>query len=122
LPYRLLIAAFSRSDREIAEQPRTAATHPGFSQSGNRGSNPRNGSLAPHLHFHVAEGASAVTDDGYPNTFSSFGQNGTVTQEQLLGLIGGTAPLPMSLLMNPVPHLKELPLNVTLNVFPTQGG
>jgi hypothetical protein len=66
----------------------------------------------------VVERASAVTDDGYPNTFSSFGQNGTVTQEQLLGLIGGTAPLPMSLLMNPVPHLKELPLNVTLRQAP----
>lgn len=79
------------------------------------------GSLAPHLHFHVVEGANAVTDDGYPNTFVSFGQTGTVTQEQLLDLIGGTAPLPMSLLMNPVPHLKELPLNGTINVFPTQG-
>lgn len=34
---------FSRSDCEIAKQPQTAAMHPGFSQSGNRGSNPRSG-------------------------------------------------------------------------------
>jgi hypothetical protein len=37
---------FFRSDWEIAKQPQTAAKHPGFSQSGNRGSNPRSGTTA----------------------------------------------------------------------------
>lgn len=76
------------------------------------------GTLAPHLHFHIVDGGDAVTDDGYPNTFTSFGQAGKVNSEQLLGLISGDSPLPMSLLANAVPHSGELPLDGTLNFFP----
>jgi murein DD-endopeptidase MepM/ murein hydrolase activator NlpD len=76
------------------------------------------GTLAPHLHFHIVKGDNAVTDDGYPNTFTSFGQTGKINTDQLLGLISGESPLPMFLLTNPAPHRAELPLDGTLNYFP----
>lgn len=79
------------------------------------------GTLAPHLHFHIVEGADAVTDDGFPNTFARFGQTGKIDTAQLLGLIRGETPLPSFLLNDPEQHRKELPLNGTLNYFPMQG-
>lgn len=78
------------------------------------------GTLAPHLHFHIVDGSDAVTDDGYPNTFTSFGQTGRVDSAQLLGLISGESPLPAFLLNGPKQHRKELPLDGTLNYFPMQ--
>ena len=47
---------------------------------------------APHLHFHVMDGASPLLSDGLPYAFTSFTGEGRVTDEQPL-FSGGAAPI-----------------------------
>ena len=71
---------------------------------------------APHLHFHVMDGASPLLSDGLPYVFTSFTGEGRVTDEQPL-FSGGAAPrlIPMR---SADPHKNQLPLNLEVIGFP----
>jgi hypothetical protein len=69
---------------------------------------------APHLHFHVMDGASPLLSDGLPYTFTSFTGEGRVTDEQPL-FSGGAAPIDPNALSGP--HKNQLPLNLEVIGF-----
>ncbi len=70
---------------------------------------------APHLHFHVMDGASPLLSDGLPYTFTSFTGEGRVTDEQPL-LSGGAVAIDPNALSGP--HKNQLPLNLEVIGFP----
>src|SRR5205823_1755880 len=70
---------------------------------------------APHLHFHVMDGASPLLSDGLPYAFTSFTGEGRVTDEQPL-FSGGAAPIDPNALSGP--HKNQLPLNLQVIGFP----
>ena len=70
---------------------------------------------APHLHFHVMDGASPLLSDGLPYAFTSFTGEGRVTDEQPL-FSGGAAPIDPNALSGP--HKNQLPLNLEVIGFP----
>ena len=59
---------------------------------------------APHLHFHVMDGASPLLSDGLAYAFTSFTGEGRVTDEQPL-FSGGAAPIDPNALSGP--HKKS---------------
>jgi hypothetical protein len=69
---------------------------------------------APHLHFHVMDGASPLLSDGLPYTFTSFTGEGRVADEQPL-FSGGAAPIDPNALSGP--HKNQLPLNLEVIGF-----
>ena len=70
---------------------------------------------APHLHFHVMDGASPLLSDGLPYVFTSFTGEGRVTDEQPL-FSGGAATIDPNALSGP--HKNQLPLNLEVIGFP----
>jgi len=70
---------------------------------------------APHLHFHVMDGASPLLSDGLPYVFTSFTGEGRVTDEQPL-FSGGAVPIDPNALSGP--HKNQLPLNLQVIGFP----
>jgi len=70
---------------------------------------------APHLHFHVMDGASPLLSNGLPYAFTSFTGEGRVTDEQPL-FSGGAAPIDPNALSGP--HKNQLPLNLEVIGFP----
>jgi Peptidase family M23 len=70
---------------------------------------------APHLHFHVMDGASPLLSNGLPYVFTSFTGEGRVTDEQPL-FSGGAAPIDPNALSGP--HKNQLPLNLQVIGFP----
>ena len=69
---------------------------------------------APHLHFHVMDGASPLLSDGLPYTFTSFTGEGRVTDEQPL-FSGGAVAIDPNALSGP--HKNQLPLNLEVIGF-----
>ena len=51
-------------------------------------------SLAPHLHFHIVNGPSPITSDGYPYVIKSFGLAATGDTSVLLEALDGKAAFP----------------------------
>ena len=63
---------------------------------------------APHLHFHVMDGRSALSSNGLPYVFRSFTGRGVVTDEAPL-FAGTPAPIARDRLAGP--RRNRLPLN-----------
>jgi len=76
------------------------------------------GSLAPHLHFHVVNGPSASTSDGYPYVLSSFQLAASSDVGALGEALQGKAGFPTAAQLHPVAHQDELPLGFTIDQFP----
>lgn len=74
-------------------------------------------SLAPHLHFHVVDGANPATGDGFPYTITAFSLAGQANVNQLLAGIKGEASFPSADQLNPVAHHDELPLGFAVVDF-----
>jgi murein DD-endopeptidase MepM/ murein hydrolase activator NlpD len=70
---------------------------------------------APHLHFHVMDGASPLASNGLPYVFRSFEGRGAIDDEDALFLSGG-ATIDAAALAGP--HENELPLNLEIIDFP----
>ena len=70
---------------------------------------------APHLHFHVMDGASPLGSNGLPYAFTSFTGEGRAADEQPL-FSGGAAPIDPNVLSGP--HKNQLPLNLQVIGFP----
>ncbi len=75
------------------------------------------GSLAPHLHFHVVNGPSASTSDGYPYVLSSFQLAAESNVAALTAALQGKPGFPTATQLHPVNHLDELPLGFTIDQF-----
>lgn len=75
------------------------------------------GSLAPHLHFHVVNGPSASTSDGYPYVLGSFQLAAQSDVGALAAALQGKAGFPTADQLHPVPHQGELPLGFTIDQF-----
>ena len=76
-------------------------------------------SAAPHLHYHVVNGRAGARADGYPYEVDSFKVAGTATREQLGAALQGEPAFPARDLLNPVRHRRELPMDFTINDFPS---
>jgi hypothetical protein len=70
---------------------------------------------APHLHFHIMDGASPLMSNGLPYAFISFTGEGRLTDEQPL-FSGGAVPIDPNALSGP--HKNQLPLNLEVIGFP----
>ena len=70
---------------------------------------------APHLHFHVMDGASPLLSNGLPYAFTSFTGKGRVIDEQPL-FSGGAVPIDPNALSGA--HKNQLPLNLEVIDFP----
>ena len=104
--------AFGRGDIP-AHIPRPA--DPGHQ----RGRQPRRGAnRAQHLHFHVVNGSSAGTSDGYPYVIDSFALAGTTDVRALLVALTGKPGFPRRDQLHPVGNMGELPLGFTIDDFP----
>src|SRR5688500_2719680 len=68
------------------------------------------GSLAPHLHFHIVNGANGFTSDGYPYVLRSFALRGQADPALLTQVLAGKASFPHGR-EKPAAHKDELPLN-----------
>jgi murein DD-endopeptidase MepM/ murein hydrolase activator NlpD len=77
-------------------------------------------SLAPHLHFHIVNGPSPITSDGYPYVIKSFGLAATGDTSVLLEALDGKAAFPHRDQMRPVEHRRQLPLGFTIIDFPAE--
>ncbi|HEX2380373.1 MAG TPA: M23 family metallopeptidase, partial [Methyloceanibacter sp.] len=75
-------------------------------------------SLAPHLHFHVVNGPSAITSDGYPYVIDSFEVAATSDVLGLVAALKGEPGFPRRGEMKPVGHERELPLGFAIVDFP----
>ena len=62
------------------------------------------GSLAPHLHFHIANGPSGFTSDGYPYVIDSFA-------------LSGEDAFPHGGALKPETRGRQLPLNFNIVDF-----
>jgi hypothetical protein len=76
------------------------------------------GSLAPHLHFHVVNGGSASTSDGYPYVLDSFRLAARSDVSALGEALQGRAGFPTAAQLRPVTHHDERPLGFTIDEFP----
>jgi murein DD-endopeptidase MepM/ murein hydrolase activator NlpD len=76
------------------------------------------GSLAPHLHFHLVNGPSASTSDGYPYVLSSFQLAAGSDLGALDEALQGEAGFPTTARLHPVAHRDELPIGFTIDQFP----
>ncbi|HEX4307265.1 MAG TPA: M23 family metallopeptidase [Solirubrobacterales bacterium] len=79
------------------------------------------GSLAPHLHFHVVNGSSASTSDGYPYVLGSFRLAARSDVAALGEALQGRAGFPTATQLHPVAHHDELPLGFTIDEFSAGG-
>ena len=75
------------------------------------------GSLAPHLHFHIVNGASGFTSDGYPYVLRSFALRGEADPALLTQVLAGKASF-LHGGEKPSVHKDELPLNFNIVDFP----
>jgi murein DD-endopeptidase MepM/ murein hydrolase activator NlpD len=75
------------------------------------------GSLAPHLHFHVVDGPSASTSDGYPYVLDTFQLAAGSDVGALAAALQGKAGFPTAEQLRLVPHHGELPLGFTIDQF-----
>ena len=75
------------------------------------------GSLAPHLHFHVVDGPSASTSDGYPYVLDSFQLAAESNVSALAAALQGKPGFPTAAQLHPVTHRDELPLGFTIDQF-----
>jgi hypothetical protein len=75
-------------------------------------------SLAPHLHFHVVNGRHAARSDGYPYVLDKFKLAAQSNVDALGKALEGEAAFPRRDQFNPVKHLRELPLDFTIDNFP----
>ncbi|MGH2940102.1 MAG: M23 family metallopeptidase [Solirubrobacterales bacterium] len=75
------------------------------------------GSLAPHLHFHVVDGDSDASSDGYPYVLNSFGLAAQSDVGALGEALEGKAGFPTAAALHPVVHRGELPLGFTIDFF-----
>jgi hypothetical protein len=75
------------------------------------------GSLAPHLHFHIVNGANGFTSDGYPYVLRSFALRGQADPALLTQVLAGKASFPHGR-EKPAAHKDELPLNFNIVDFP----
>lgn len=75
------------------------------------------GSLAPHLHFHLVNGPSASTSDGYPYVLRSFQLAATSNVGAVLEALEGKPGFPTAAQLHPVAHRDELPLGFTIDRF-----
>jgi murein DD-endopeptidase MepM/ murein hydrolase activator NlpD len=75
------------------------------------------GSLAPHLHMHVVNGAKAGLDDGYPYMLRSFAVAGRTSIDTLVSALQGEAAFPSRDQLKPVAHHDELPLGFSIVDF-----
>ena len=75
------------------------------------------GSLAPHLHFHVVNGPSVSTSDGYPYVLDSFQLAAESDVGGLAAALQGKPGFPTAAQLHPVPHHGELPLGFTIDQF-----
>ena len=78
-------------------------------------------SLAPHLHFHIVNGQSATTSDGYPYVIKSFDLAAQSEFSMLGEALKGEAAFPSRDRMKPVEHNNQLPLAFTIIDFPSSG-
>lgn len=76
------------------------------------------GSLAPHLHFHLVNGPSASTSDGYPYVLRSFQVAASSDLAALGEALQGKSGFPIAAQLHPVAHRGELPLGFTIDQFP----
>jgi murein DD-endopeptidase MepM/ murein hydrolase activator NlpD len=76
------------------------------------------GSLAPHLHFHVVDGNSDASSDGFPYVLRSFGLAAQSDVGALGEALQGKAGFPTAGALHPVTHRGELPLGFTIDFFP----
>ena len=75
---------------------------------------------APHMHFHIMNGPSALGSDGIAFVFDSFLLAGVAhsTQDEFdKDSSRGTASFPKRAELNPVKHEKEMPLDNAIMDF-----
>jgi Peptidase family M23 len=76
-------------------------------------------SSAPHLHFHVMDGASPVESEGVPYVIDSFTVTGQITSTQAFDQLENTIqPLPVQPTPSDGPHRDQYPLDRLVVTFP----
>jgi hypothetical protein len=78
------------------------------------------GSLAPHLHFHIVNGPSGFTSDGYPYVLDSFAVATHADPAVLTKVFAGEATFPARDTLKPEQRKDELPLNFDVVDFPNE--
>ena len=75
------------------------------------------GSLAPHLHFHIANGPSGFTSDGYSYVIDSFALAGEADPAMLMKVLAGEDAFPHGGALKPETRGRQLPLNFNIVDF-----
>lgn len=75
-------------------------------------------SSAPHLHFHVMDGPSALTSQGRPYVIDAFVVDGGVTSTEAFDALENTTqPLPVEATTSDGRHQEAFPLHLVLVTF-----
>jgi hypothetical protein len=109
----MLYAHLQAGSLRVAEGQRIARGDP-IGLVGNSGN-----SSAPHLHFHVMDGASPVESEGVPYVIGSFTVTGQITSTQAFDeLENTTQPLPVQPTPSDGAHRDQYPLDRLVVTFP----